>query len=396
MRVQIRFLLVILVLVAGGGVSSAGESEFVTRSCSCNPLPTAGVYADAEPITLSYLDGDADNCPTAIRLQARRTGAPDMDVVLACNVDSNSWSGAEPSPFGGPFLYELTVPAPVPGMGDGGFSKQLAASLGSSDQIELDMMMPPQLVMMGKPNLHFSLTLARGRKLAPCICQNVREELDFVLGKIEDYSNPGLLAVAAARNMRGKANTEKYWMDEGRRLHQFAEGQSELSYENLVKRYGNGEISETGAVIPDAKPEPQTAADKRGAVQGGVQVGALGITRSIDCRIVFLDHYKVGKLCMPSIVLRATNVHETMHRARCMALNSPSRYILPDGTEIDWQKHTDSSLGGVKYDGKPYPASGYDAWAQLPQNLSIDEAAAYTAEAKVLHDWLSENCPVAD
>ncbi|WP_272006304.1 hypothetical protein [Roseovarius sp. ZX-A-9] len=359
----------------------------VAQGCGCNPLPSEGTYGKTDPFTLTHLDGDESTCPTQIRLQAKRRGAPDIDVPLFCQPEKAAWIGVEPSPFGGPFIYELSAGEPPLDMASGEYVAQLAASRAMSEAATLKMFLPPMLVAMGKSDLNISLELTGKGRAAPCICGEVRLELDHVSKQKAAYEDKDLIAHARALGLRGSDSGQNFWMDSNRQLHQLPPREHRYSYDDLVS-------SETtpSSVALDS-PDQIAAQGAKIAAKfkpSELQPGAFAQTHPISCAIKMMHPKEAAQSCVPAIVMKAAFEHEARHRALCRKFNSPPTYVAPDGTTVNWKER--SGATGLYIDGISAPASGYYAWAQMPENHAADEAAAYGVEVKILQDWLSANC----
>lgn len=366
-----------------------GTGAALAQGCGCNPLPSEGVYGTADPFTLTHLDGDKDTCPTQIRVQARRRGAPDVDVILYCQAEKGTWTGVEPAPqFGGAFIYDLRGGPPPLDMASGEYAAQLAASHAMTEAATLEMTLPPMLVGMGKSDLSISLELTGKARAAACICGRVREELDHVLRSKAAYEDPDVLAHARAEGLRGSAPGQNFWMDSNHQLHRLPTGKQGYSFDDLVQSR-----VETGPGLRVSPDEIVTQGAQNAARYrpGALHPGAYAQTHPVTCKITMIPPKEVAQSCEPAIVLKAVFEHEATHSALCRKLNRPSTFDAPDGRRIDWQ--TESTATGLYIDGLSAPVSGYYAWAQLPENHAADEAAAYGREASVLENWLAGNCP---
>lgn len=130
-------------------------SVSLAQECDCNPLPSEGKYTDdSEFVRLTYLDGDTENCPTQLRMQARRIDSPDevIDVVLDCDRVTSIWSGTELTSFAGLFRYNLSGEPPQPSMASSGCAPQppqLAAAFGMTEKIKLEIILPPAIAAFG-------------------------------------------------------------------------------------------------------------------------------------------------------------------------------------------------------------------------------------------------------
>ena len=139
----------------------------VLQKCDCNPLPSEGKYTDgSEFVQLTYLDGDPENCPTQLRMQATRIDSPDevIDIILACDGATSVWSGAEPTSFAGLFLYNLSGEPPQPSMASGGCAPQppqLAAAYGMTDKIKLEIILPPSIAAFGNRTVTATLSCSQ-------------------------------------------------------------------------------------------------------------------------------------------------------------------------------------------------------------------------------------------
>jgi hypothetical protein len=361
-----------------------GMAQAAQAGCNCPVLPMAGTYGGEWPLTLSYVDGDDENCPSILRLQASRTGAPDVDVELVCDAANQQWTGFEMSPFGGPFVYILSA---SPGIGmqhNAEYAEQLQVSLRASDTLHLKLMLPAKLILIGKKDREMDLTLLGKGTPAPCMCAKVRGELAYVIKSKAGYSNAELLAKALQMHVRGKSPKAKYWMDDERKLHKLSATISEIDYDDMVDIHVDGEASTPAAAKPAARLGK--------VVQESLDEGTFAGTNTFTCEISMPSALSVRENCNPEIVLQAAYDHESVHQKLCQEMNATSIYYLPNGRKIDWKDEVWKD--GVYIDGRSYPkSSAYDMWSQYPENVSRDEIAGYNVEIEILNQWLGENCP---
>jgi len=152
-------------------------SVSLAQECDCNPLPSEGKYTDdsefvqmtyqeSEFVRLTYLDGDTENCPTQLRMQARRIDSPDevIDVVLDCDRVTSVWSGTELTSFAGLFRYNLSGEPPQPSMASSGCAPQppqLAAAFGMTEKIKLEIILPPAIAAFGNRTVTATLSCSQ-------------------------------------------------------------------------------------------------------------------------------------------------------------------------------------------------------------------------------------------
>lgn len=360
----------------------------LAEGCGCNPLPSEGVYGTSEPLTLSYVDGDAAACPTQMRIQAKRFDGPDVDVILHCSAGTGYWSGAEPSPFGGPFLYELTAAPPPLDMSSGEYTAQLEASFAMTEGFTLEITLPPAMSTMGKPNRKLPMELQGQGRAAACMCAKVRKEFEHISGRLASYQDKGLIAQARAEGLRGSGPGENFWMDDNRRLHAFGGDKPRYSYDDLTLA-----STATGGAPPapeEIVPQGELNAGDRSA-GARTQPGAYAQVDPVSCKIKMMEPADVAKSCQPAIIIKGAFTHEATHRESCRRWNKPPTYTAPDGRVINWD-NVDPFVG-VLVDGISAPRSSFYAWLQVPENQAAEEAAAYGREVGVLQDWLAANCP---
>lgn len=352
----------------------------------------AGTYQGPDRFELSYVDGDASYCPTALRLQGKRQGGPDVDVILGCNAAEGKWIGLEPSPFGGPFVYEVTAQRLPDPMDAGPIGAELAASMTLSDTLATSIFLPPGLVALGKAGrIDQVFTLVSG-KAAPCICQRVREELEHVETMAAAYGDPDILRYAQERgllsdNPRGEP---KWTMDDDGHLTP-VQAKGGGTYEDLVLGFVEGSVT-VGGEGPGGQKAPaaqESSADTEPPTIPKSKSKAYATTDSTTCKITMPDPAKIGASCDPAIVVQATYLHESVHAAECAARNGIAAYVAPDGTRID--RASDIDMFGYA-NGVIYPLVPFSAWLLRPENTSRTEVAAYTTEARMLRDWLAGNC----
>ncbi len=356
------------------------------QSCGCNPLPSEGIYGGPVPLTLTHLDGDDETCPTRVRVHLPRQGAPDINVVLHCQPGENTWTGSEPSPFGAAFMYILTPEAPPLDMASGGYAAQLAGARAMAETVSLLMILPPKLLAIGKSSETHTFSLAGEFQAAECICNKVKEELDWARTMQSAYSDTDLIAQALAAGIRGTRARENFWMDDARQLHRFDPANHEISYADQVSAKVSAEyggVTTPGKIVPQSVKAATTIRSP-----GDLEPGATAQVSPTTCKIKLKSPAAVVKECVPDIVVKALFAHESQHQRLCQTLNVPSVYKSPDGEEVNWR----DGITGPYADGSPAPLSGYGAWSQNPSNHSMDEAAAYAAEASVLQNWLDAHC----
>lgn len=380
-----RFLSVLLAVQMGLPSPVRAEEDEVT--CACNILPFEGRYDGTAGLTLTHVDGDVDNCPTQIRIQAPRQDAPDVDVILGCEMGNGIWTGLEPAPMGGVFLHELR-PAESQGP-DGGAvpAAQLAASVQMIAEMTYSLTPPPFMVSMGHGRREQTIALSGPAQPAACICEQVRQERVFLSQVQQTYLDQALVEQARNAGMRGSQGGQNFWMDDQRQLHRFAGGERQRSYDDLV--LSTAKASGIPVGLEDGAT-PQAAQQAGSRAPDEMRPSAFAQLHPVTCVMTPPRAEVIRESCVPTIIVQAAIVHELHHKAYCERLNTPPVYRAPDGHEIDWASQSGPSV--IFIDGITAPSSGYYAWSQSPANHSLDEAGAYGVEIQLIDDWLAQNC----
>ena len=358
--------------------------------CGCLAIPAEGKYGASQPLTLAYADGDEDSCPTAIHVTGPRPDAANVDVMLRCAGNSR-WEGEEVTRVG-IFTWRIDPKPEVPKVMDPRQHAALGAAQGLSTTIDVTLGLPALIHAAGKADRTFTLSLADpgAARAPPCVCERVRQELAFVTRYRDLYSSSELIADAEAQGMRGSQVSAKFWMDDNRVLHRFANASTPTySFDDWIASMGQSEAA-------DPSTEPGTvasAAEAKAAdpVSRGLKSGAYAQTHPIRCGITLMPERDIRDRCEPQIVLFAAIKHEEQHMERCLRLNRPPTYSIGD-VAFNWQDDGDPNMG-IYHEGDRLPSSGYYGWIQNPANAAADEAASYGIEVGILTDYLASRCP---
>lgn len=374
-------------LAAMAALALGWEAAGQEVGCGCRVFPFEGSYGGPTTLNLSYENGDVEQCPTALRLTGKRRDGNDADVRLECPEGGDRWAGLEDSPFGF-FAWEIGAPTESLASELATPASQLPMEPGvrMAKSIKVHLGLPAMLHSMGKLDRDFELSLTTAAAAAPCVCEKVRRELDFLRETLANYNRSDLLAEAKAKALRGKKSTGDFWMDNDRRLRRFEKPQQgAFAYDDLVRKAYTDQFEDEETV-----PAEQAKAEQAG---GGdqLEVAAYAQTHPIRCEVMLPPPETVRKMCDPAIIILAAIRHEEQHAERCRSLNDPPTYSI-DGKTLNWKMDADTFTGMLYHDGQEMPRSGYDAWSQNPVNKSEDERASYGIEVKMLQDYLDAHC----
>jgi len=333
------------------------------------------------------VDGTPETCPTKIRLQAPRRGAPDMNVTLTCNGPGQPWKGVEEA-LGGYFYYSLLPERKGPYLVATG--KLLEATIDYTKYVTLSMELPQLLLGLGKENRKAQMALQGEGKPPACMCTVVRQELESAKRMRALYLDKDIMAVAKEERLRGSMLGENFWMDDQRKLQPFnGRASKDISYMDLVSGINKDEISVVNGKIEEKKGF-QSEADEKAQDYSFDQKneGALASTHPNSCKITPPTPSLVQQLCLSPTIVYAANRHEEQHVKKCESFNSPPTYITPDGDRFDWRK------GGfaAQFKRKSLPQSGYSAWLQKIENQAKNEADGYAVDVEMLSNYLSTYC----
>ncbi len=393
---------IIGILIAAAVAFAAAEGRAQDPSCGCALLPFEGTYdlPDGFHLTLDYLDGDRDSCPTRLHLRAPRPDAPDADVVLSCPVGGAVWRGQEKTRMGW-FTWELRADRPSLPEARAETSEALAPAqhltstpgMATARTLEVGLGLPTVLHGIGKRDRVFPASLRSPARAPACLCERVRLALEHVGSLRRHYADKKLIARAERRGLRGKKAAAEFWMDSKHRLHRFGAGSpAQHSYDDLVTNLASGDVSRSELDSGMAPQIDSAAAAKAGQRSlGGLDPGAYAQVDPVNCKISLPSPAAVRRSCEPPIVLLAALRHEEQHARRCRALNRPSTYSL-EGKTLDWQRDQDPVTGILLHQNEAMPESGYSAWSQKPAHQGADEAASYAIEERMLQTYRNRYC----
>lgn len=365
-----------------GLAHGTGNNSFQTQPnmCGCNPLPVAGTYSGPVNFELSHEGGNANACPTQLRIRSpERHRGPKVNAVLTCDASTQLWTGVE---TGVPIKWELRG-TPI---------QEFPGTFAIAESVDAKIILPPAMKAIGKADRAATFVATSGRA-APCICEIVKGERDYVQDRIAVLSDLALLSYAQANGYNGVDERLRFYMDDKRRLQPVA-GRQARSYEDLVDGVMDGTVTigPNGAITIGTGAPVQSQANASNTTFGSLQPTALAQTNPESCKIQMQSAAENTATCTPDIVARGARVHEEQHANKCKALHTTTTYIATDGKKIDWVADRDMN-GFVYYKGVVLPRSGYQAWNADPFNHSNGEVGAYTEELNVLNGWLGKYCP---
>ncbi|WP_263049080.1 hypothetical protein [Roseovarius pelagicus] len=345
--------------------------------CRCSVIPDEGVYrAMGSDVRLTYLNNEAEECPTEINLRANPPNRPPVNVNLQCLGDS--FEGAETTRVG-TFVWRIS--------GQSGHQGLLQAGIASAETLTMTLEVPAELKAVGKADRQTVLERTGGGRAAECICRRVRDELEWAEAIRDAYADKKALARAKATAMRGNNSKQSFYLDNNGVLHKFDEGTAgELSYlEDAETRTGEALEKKWAAEgeFVAVKNQGNTAPAQSGSLNE-VQSGASASTDPVACKVNMPTLARVRANCTPAIVLNAFSSHENVHAATCRKMNN-----RPIDT---WDGYTIQLKPRAEIRGFAAPSSNYDAYMQSPANLAADEVAAYTAEIGVYTEFIKKRC----
>ena len=346
-------------------------------TCGCPLVPLEGSYKSAEgaSLTLKYVDGTKDSCPTAINLRGPRKGAKPVNVSLACT--DGEWLGTEPSPLGA-FSWMLTTP-----------TDNNSPGLDMAETIAVTLSLPPKMKAVGKRDRAFEMSLTSKARAPACLCEDVRAEREHAATMQKLFGNKQLQKMTEKLGLRGNKSTAKYYLDSKGQLQPFAKRSAgKYSYHDLVVASLSQQvkISDKGVTV-DAPIEVAAEAAAKPRPKGQLQKGAAATTDPATCKINMPKAKEIAANCTPAVVLKAWHLHESHHRKICLRLRD-KKVTTPDGKA---QIVLNDPL--QLYKGDLMPTAAYSAYNQLPSHIGQDEEAAYGSEIAVYDTWLKQYCP---